>query len=142
VASSAEGLASAAQQELPSFGSSGGKRFLPVMSGNKDAHARFVKIGVKDCGGINCKIRGVIVRRGQNMSIQSPDVSVTRCVEDALSKVRNQSKGETDLANLFKRLQVLTTSSLFRSKSPGFSHKLTEQIVEQVVRCQYSRDVF
>jgi serine/threonine protein kinase len=132
VASSAGGLDSATQIELPSFGSSGGKRFLPVLSANEDAHARFIKIGVKDCGGINCKIRGVIVRGVKKSSLMKSNVSITSCVELALSKCRKD--GETDLANSFKWLQVLASSDYFRnSQNVGFFSELTKGHVEKAL---------
>ena len=39
-----------------------GKCFFPVLEGNVDPKVRFIKIRVIDCGGCDCKIRGVVVR--------------------------------------------------------------------------------
>lgn len=39
-----------------------GKCFFPVLEGNVDPKVRFIKIHVIDCGGCDCKIRGVVVR--------------------------------------------------------------------------------
>jgi hypothetical protein len=125
VASSADGLASATKRELPSFGSSGGKRFLPVMTANRDANAKFIKIGVKDCGGINCKIRGVIVRRAQQVSSisedkgntverdQSPAAVLFDCVKAAIQQSFESVTGRTKLEVALSWLRTLETSDAF-----------------------------
>jgi hypothetical protein len=126
VASSAEGLDSATQIELPSFGSSGGKRFLPVLSANEDAHARFIKIGVKDCGGINCKIRGVIARvskkgKCSNTEVdrseadRDPSTLLFECVKAAIDQSVEAVASRTKLELALSWLRTLETSDMFGS---------------------------
>jgi hypothetical protein len=92
------------------------------MSGNKDAHARFIKIGVKDCGGINCKIRGVIVRiprvgdAGKDSSAESdrsPGALLFDCVKAAIDQSVEALAGRTKLELALEWLNTLETSEVF-----------------------------
>lgn len=109
-----EGLRSKvkATRDYASIVRRGGCFFLKALDGNADPSIRVVEIGIADSGGINCKVRGVLVRGA------SSRLTDNRMVYGAQEALKLFSSGDERSRKALQFLSVLQSHPLFAPAAP------------------------
>ena len=100
----------------------GGQFFLQALEGNTDPNIRFVEIGIADSGGINCKVRGVLVR---GTDARQSDNRMVHAVQQSLKGASSNDQGARKALEFMATLQ---SHAVFASPPPFAEPKVYESI--------------
>jgi hypothetical protein len=101
---------------------SGGQFLLQALEGNVDPSIRVVEIGIADSGGINCKVRGVLVRGGTS---RFSDNRIMYPLQQALQRMSSDGLSAREGLEFMATIQ----SHPFFAPAPPFAQPLGYECV-------------